>query len=97
MDVTEILKACQSPDATARQLGEAKLREVESDPAIFFQALSSHIATPTNPADTRKLSGMCSLRSASLPDVIPASFSRLCAVLLRMHRSGFEKCTGFSR
>lgn len=57
MDITEILKACQSPDATARQLGEAKLKEVESDPATFFQALSTHVATPSNPADTRKLSG----------------------------------------
>ena len=57
VDVTDILKACQSPDASQRQHGEAKLKELESDPSTFFQALSSHLATPINPVDTRKLSG----------------------------------------
>lgn len=57
VDVTDILKACQSPDASQRQHGEAKLKELESDPSTFFQALSSHLATLTNPVDTRKLSG----------------------------------------
>lgn len=57
VDVTDILKACQSPDASQRQHGEAKLKELESDSSTFFQALSTHLATPTNPVDTRKLSG----------------------------------------
>lgn len=57
VDVTDILKACQSPDASQRQHGEAKLKELESDPSTFFQSLSSHLATFTNPVDTRKLSG----------------------------------------
>lgn len=59
VDVLHVLKACQSPDAAHRQQGEAKLKELEADPSLFFQALSSHLATSTNPVDTRKLSGAC--------------------------------------
>jgi len=58
VDVTGILQACQSPDAGQRQHGEAKLKELESDPLTFFISLSQHLATTSNPVDTRKLSGM---------------------------------------
>ena len=57
VDVTSVLQACQSPDARQREHGEAKLKELEADPALYFHALSTHLATQSNPVDTRRLAG----------------------------------------
>lgn len=57
VDVTSVLQACQSPDARQREHGEAKLKELEADPALYFHALSTHLATQNNPVDTRRLAG----------------------------------------
>ena len=58
MDVTPVLQACQSPDANQRQHGEAKLKELEQNAPLFYQALSTYIATSANPVDTRRLAGV---------------------------------------
>lgn len=113
VDVTDILKACQSPDASQRQHGEARLKELESDASTFFQSLSSHLATPSNPVDTRKLSGACvsidkcsttssiAVEQTALELGLPLSFhpplSSFSYLYTDLCRTCLEKCIRFSR
>ena len=59
MDLSQILSAAQSHDASVRGSGEASLASLEADAPTFFQALSSHIAANTNAPAERKLAGTC--------------------------------------
>lgn len=64
VDVTPILQACQSQEAAVRQQGEAKLRELETNAALYFQALSGHISNQASPVDTRMLAGTANMMNS---------------------------------
>lgn len=57
-DVTALLSAAQSADASARRQAEAGLKELEASPASYLYSLSTHLATESNSVDTRRLAGM---------------------------------------
>lgn len=57
-DVTALLDAAQSADASARQQAEAGLKELETSPASYLLSLSFHLAGENNSIDTRRLSGV---------------------------------------
>ena len=57
-DLSQILLAAQSPDATARNSAEQQIASLEaSDAGGFFQALSAHLSNESNALVERKLAG----------------------------------------
>jgi len=57
-DLSQILLAAQSPDATARNSAEQQIASLEaSDAGGFFQALSAHLSNDSNALVERKLAG----------------------------------------
>ena len=96
-DLSQILLAAQSPDATARNSAEQQIASLEaSDAGGFFQALSAHLSNESNALVERKLAGT----SAYTPFVwksveirsafIPARHARL----RRSHRVSPRHNTG---
>lgn len=66
VDITQLLQAAQSADASARQQAEAGLKQLELQPESYLSSLAVHLGNEGNPVDTRRLAGASLLSSSVL-------------------------------
>jgi importin subunit beta-1 len=58
LDLTAVLQAAQSADASVRQQAELSLKQLETQPSVFLLSLSAELANNDKPNDTRRLAGL---------------------------------------
>lgn len=59
LDLTPILVAAQSPDASVRQAAEGQLTSLRaSNPPAFLLSLASELAAEAKPAEARQIAGL---------------------------------------
>lgn len=92
-DLTAVLQAAQSPDASQRQAAEAQLKQAEEQNAAGYLAtLSGELANADKPADVRQIAGILLKNALDAPGAdaakkVPAAVHLLMACKHNASRS----------